>query len=156
MGRVVYRSSPYTDSFIKSLFILCHLILKPIGPCIVSTFQMRSARGPWLANNFPLWPARPDPLGFLPPDQKEREKEGQGREGEAWGIVLRRVEKREPLLHAREEAGSGAVLRSANLQTIWKRSGWNLAYFAITFRLVDCVSLSETLPWDWTTWVMAL
>ena len=49
-------------------------------------------------------------MGFLHADKKEREKEGQGREGEAWGIVLRRVEKREPLLHAREEAGSGAVL----------------------------------------------
>ena len=62
---------------LKALFILCHLILttNPWGHGIASTFQIRGARGPRSSSNFPLWPARPVPLGFWQQDQKEREKE---------------------------------------------------------------------------------
>lgn len=61
----------------KALFILCHLILttNPWRHGIVSTFQIRGARGPRSSSNFPLWPARPVPLAFWQQDQKEREEE---------------------------------------------------------------------------------
>lgn len=58
----------------KALFILCHLILttNPWRHGIVSTFQIRGARGPRSSSNFPLWPARPVPLAFWQQDRSPR------------------------------------------------------------------------------------
>lgn len=121
------------------------------------------SRGPWPPSNSPLWPVRPVLLGFCTAGS---ERKGEGEKGGVWGSSLvdsiGECGKDGQLQYARGEAGEkGKISEAARwsmnlLQTAWETSGLNLAYFEIIFRLVDCVSLSETLPRDWTTWVMAV
>lgn len=75
------------------------------GHAIVSIFQIGARASP-SCSNFPLWASRPVPWGFWQQDQKEkRGREGQAREREVRGIVLRRVGKMGPPQYSREKAG---------------------------------------------------